>query len=170
MATETAKGYLVKATDGEFADQDPINANMDKISLYAMGAFNCTSATRPGIPWNGMRIYEEDTRKKAFWDEVNNLWMYDSQHRTSGGGYVQKPVVMTVYEAKTTDASGALLFNLSAYMTVVTGVAFVGVATPPLVATIIAGGVAAYGIKIWNGAVAYASQTFNCAITFIGWN
>lgn len=74
MATLTTRGALIKPVDGEAADVAIINANSDKLSLYAMGAFICTSTTRPALPWDGMLIKETDTKSILSYDTAAVKW------------------------------------------------------------------------------------------------
>ena len=81
MASTTARGGLIKPTDAESADVAVFNANLDAISLYAMGGFICTSTTRPASPWLGMRIFETDTKATGTWDGTQ--WaMFDTIWQT----------------------------------------------------------------------------------------
>lgn len=74
--TVTARGLLDKPGNLEDADIDVLNANSDKISLYAMGYFLCTSTTRPAAPWQGMEIHESDTKGIAYWESDTSEWVY----------------------------------------------------------------------------------------------
>ena len=57
----TTRAGLRKPEDAESADIADLNFNSDQLSDYAVGDFICTSVTRPGAPWVGMRIFETDT-------------------------------------------------------------------------------------------------------------
>ena len=57
----TTRAGLRKPEDPESADIADLNFNSDQLSDYAVGDFICTSVTRPGAPWVGMRIFETDT-------------------------------------------------------------------------------------------------------------
>ena len=60
MATTTTRLALTKPAGTDVVDIDVLNANSDKIDA-AVGAFNCTSTTRPASPYAGQLIYETDT-------------------------------------------------------------------------------------------------------------
>jgi len=65
----TSKG-LRKPQDGEPARVEDLNFNSDLLNNQAMGAFVCTSTTRPtgGNRWVGQIIFEEDTNATYLYD------------------------------------------------------------------------------------------------------
>lgn len=75
MSASTTKIDLYKPGGGstgtitpdETADIDKLNDNFDKID-DAVGAFVCTSSTRPGTPWDGQIIFETDTNTFKVWN------------------------------------------------------------------------------------------------------
>lgn len=68
MPGTTTRGELSKPTIAEAADITVLNANADKLSLYAVGDYLCTSTTHYASPWVGMRAYETDTGAKILWN------------------------------------------------------------------------------------------------------
>jgi hypothetical protein len=73
MSTTTTRLGLYKpAADGsELVNVvTDLNNNMDSIDAK-MGAFACTSGTRPGSPYNGQMIRETDTGKLMLWDSAS---------------------------------------------------------------------------------------------------
>jgi len=58
---------------GDFVDVSVINANMAKVD-DAVGAFVCTSVTRPSSPWDGQIIREADTTRLAVWSSGLSAW------------------------------------------------------------------------------------------------
>lgn len=60
-------------TPDEPADIDKINNNMSKIDADA-GVKIVTSSTRPAMPYNGMLIYETDTKNTRVWRSSNSTW------------------------------------------------------------------------------------------------
>lgn len=69
MPEYTSNLNLVKPLDGEPADQEPYNGNMDKIDA-AMGVTLCTSSTRPvgAARFVGQQIFETNTKRAYFFD------------------------------------------------------------------------------------------------------
>ena len=70
----TTRAGLRKPEDPESADIADLNFNSDQLSDYAVGDFICTSVTRPGAPWVGMRIYETDTGASLVYVGGANPW------------------------------------------------------------------------------------------------
>ena len=110
--TTTARGLLIKPDTLEAADVAVINANMDKISLYAAGAFLCTSTTRPSAPWQGMKIYETDTQYSFTW--TGTQWVgvqVLSVDSSLSGGYVAGTLIYewTKHATFTPDSNGDCL-------------------------------------------------------------
>jgi len=67
MATSTTRLVLRKPVDADTVDQElDLNANYDIIDLN-IGFRIVTSGTRPATPFQGMQIYETDTKDKYFW-------------------------------------------------------------------------------------------------------
>lgn len=61
MASFTSRLLMRKPALGENVNvETDINQSMDKIDAH-LGAFVCTSNSRPASPWIGMKIYETDT-------------------------------------------------------------------------------------------------------------
>lgn len=77
MANLTSKG-LVLPEEPEDADIEVINDNMERINDYGMGAFSCTSTTRPSSPWAGLVIFETDTKRTKVWDGSNWLDVFSA--------------------------------------------------------------------------------------------
>lgn len=77
--TSTSRLGLVKPdpnpTTGDFVDITTLNTDFDKIDA-AVGAFPCTSATRPIAPnlWDGRVIRETDTRRMLVWNATQAVW------------------------------------------------------------------------------------------------
>lgn len=74
----TSRGGLLKPQDGESADNDTLNVNFDRIADYGMGAYPCTSTTRPNQPWLGLAIFETDTGAFGKWDGTRWL-LFDTR-------------------------------------------------------------------------------------------
>ncbi len=64
MPINTSKG-LIKPLGTESQSVTVINDNMDRVNDYGMGAYSCTSTTRPtgSNLWSGLTIHETDTGK-----------------------------------------------------------------------------------------------------------
>jgi hypothetical protein len=78
MATATTRLALRKPDSdpvtGDNVDVDlDLNANNDKID-NAVGAFPCTSGTRPGTPWHGQIIRETDTGRLYVRNATDAAW------------------------------------------------------------------------------------------------
>lgn len=73
MPDTSSKG-LIKPFDYENYDVTVVNANNQRINDFAMGAYLCTSTTRPtgSNRWTGVQIYEEDTDRLLTWDSDAN--------------------------------------------------------------------------------------------------
>lgn len=76
--TTTTRLLLTKPTpgSGEPVDvSDHLNGNWDKVDA-AVGAFVCTSGTRPtgADRWAGRLIFETDTGKMYIWDATDTQW------------------------------------------------------------------------------------------------
>lgn len=76
--TQTTRLLLTKPTPGtgEPVDvADHLNGNWDKVDA-AVGAFVCTSGTRPtgADRWAGRIIFETDTGKMYIWDATDTAW------------------------------------------------------------------------------------------------
>lgn len=69
MPDTSSKG-LLKPFENENYDVAVVNANTQRINDFAMGAFSCTSTTRPtgSNRWPGLLIYEEDTGITRVWN------------------------------------------------------------------------------------------------------
>lgn len=80
----TSRAKMEKPEDGEFADQEPLNRNFDKIDKK-LGSEVCTSTTRPANPYIGQKIYETDTQIEFIYTGVNTD---GSPWRRSGGAAV----------------------------------------------------------------------------------
>lgn len=74
MATTTTKLALIKPAGTDSVDISVLNANSDKIDTAA-GAFICTSATRPSLPYNGQIILETDTLNQRIWLASSSTWV-----------------------------------------------------------------------------------------------
>lgn len=72
MATTTSRLGLTKPATTDPVDIAQLNANADKLDA-AVGIFVCTSATRPSTPWNGLTIYETDTKDTLVYN--NAAWV-----------------------------------------------------------------------------------------------
>lgn len=79
----------------EAADIDKINDNMDIIDA-AMGAFICTSGTRPGSPFDGQIIYETDTKKILVYKSVGAVWQDQAVYEGAGRGTVTQYIVASL--------------------------------------------------------------------------
>lgn len=79
MGSSTSKGLYMPDEVGEVVDIAKINDNFERLNLYGMGSFVCTSTTRPGGAdrWTGQVIYETDTKATGIYDGTNWI-MYDS--------------------------------------------------------------------------------------------
>ena len=81
MPTYTSRGGLIKPAGGEFARTglDNFNANSDRVDAYGLGAFVCTSTSRPSGSnrWTGLTIFETDTKNTLLWNGTN--WIYLSR-------------------------------------------------------------------------------------------
>lgn len=84
----TSKG-LRKPTGPEAADVADINFNADRINSYGMGAFECTSGTRPAAPWAGLQIFETDTKCTLVWD--GTAWRISRFSQAAGLANVTSP-------------------------------------------------------------------------------
>lgn len=74
MVSFTPKAKLPKqAPSGEVVDVNILNNALDKIDSF-LGAFECTSTTRPNDPFPGMLITETDTSQVAQWNGTR--WVY----------------------------------------------------------------------------------------------
>lgn len=67
--TFTTKQGLIKPTPGtgDLVDITELNQNADKLDQNTPN-FVCTSSTRPGIPFIGMKIFETDTKQEGTWN------------------------------------------------------------------------------------------------------
>jgi len=74
VATNTTKLALVKPDGADLVDIAVLNSNADKIDS-AVGAFICTSTTRPATPWDGQVIFEKDTLNQRIWDTTTTTWI-----------------------------------------------------------------------------------------------
>lgn len=75
MATTTTRLALTKPAGTDVVDIDVLNANADKIDA-AVGAYICTSTTRPSTPYAGQVIYETDS--KLTWTYASGAWKLDT--------------------------------------------------------------------------------------------
>ena len=75
MATTTTRLALTKPAGTDVVDIDVLNANADKIDT-AVGAYICTSTTRPSTPYAGQVIYETDS--KLTWTYASGAWKLDT--------------------------------------------------------------------------------------------
>lgn len=67
MATFTSRLLLRKPAGGDNVNVvTDLNDNFDKIDAN-VGHFVCTSATRPGTPFQGQLIFETDTTRRYMW-------------------------------------------------------------------------------------------------------
>ena len=64
MSSNTSKGLVKPDPIADFQDAAVLNANFDRLDTYGMGAFVCTSTTRPtgANLWAGLIIFETDTQ------------------------------------------------------------------------------------------------------------
>jgi hypothetical protein len=67
MSTTTSRAGYVLPVGGEFCDVNVVNANMTKVDAQ-IGAFVCTSSTRPSSPYSGQFIHETDTGMISLWN------------------------------------------------------------------------------------------------------
>lgn len=99
MTQDTAKGL----TYPEATDHTRIWEHIQNLATDVdtnLGAFVCTSGTRPGSPWQGQQIYETDTRLLRTWD--GTAWMIVS---LIGAWYTYTP---TIYDGDATLSGGAI--------------------------------------------------------------
>jgi len=89
MSTTLSRTGLVLPAASESCDVSIINNNMQKVD-GAVGTFFCTSSTRPSSPFQGMQIFETDTRMFAFYE--GSSWI---QYLGAGVGAAN-----TVHEAE----------------------------------------------------------------------
>jgi hypothetical protein len=117
MSTTTTRLGLYKpAADGsELVNVvTDLNNNMDSIDAK-MGAFVCTSGTRPGSPYNGQFIRETDTGKLMLWDGSgwrqvlyntaawgNPLTVSGGDVTSTGGAFLVARSAGTAFDAKVT--------------------------------------------------------------------
>lgn len=87
MVDYTSRVKLEKAEDGEFADQDVLNRNFDKIDRL-LGSEKVTSTSRPAAPFEGQIIYEEDTKKSATY-KGGLGWVYLTEERINPFGVLR---------------------------------------------------------------------------------
>lgn len=92
MTTYTPKG-LSKPGDGDFQDVSVLDGNMDRLDTYGMGPVVCTSTTRPTGTnlWDGMLIYETDTKRLRRYRASDTKWLPVSPTECNillGGGTV----------------------------------------------------------------------------------
>lgn len=73
MATSTTRLGLTKPDGTDLVDIAVLNTNANKIDA-AVGAFVCTSTTRPSTPYAGQIIYETDTDQSFVWDSATSTW------------------------------------------------------------------------------------------------
>lgn len=73
MATSTTRLGLTKPDGTDLVDIAVLNTNANKIDA-AVGAFVCTSTTRPSTPYSGQIIYETDTDQSFVWDSATSTW------------------------------------------------------------------------------------------------
>lgn len=66
MSTTLSRTGYVLPAGPEQCDVTVVNANMTKIDAQ-IGAFVCTSTTRPSSPYSGQIVFETDTQMFAFW-------------------------------------------------------------------------------------------------------
>ena len=83
MSSNTSKGLVKPDPIADFQDAAVLNANFDRLDTYGMGPYVCTSTTRPtgSNLWDGMIIFETDTKLLYIWDAVGAKW------RPLGFGY-----------------------------------------------------------------------------------
>lgn len=74
-------------TPDEIADIDRINSDFDIIDANT-GFRNVTSGTRPLTPYDGLPIYETDTKKIGIWNNAAGQWLNPGSERGSGTDYV----------------------------------------------------------------------------------
>lgn len=74
MATTTSRLALTKPASSDPVDISVLNTNADKIDA-AMGAFACTSGTRPSSPYGGQFIFETDTSKTYVYNSAGTAWL-----------------------------------------------------------------------------------------------
>lgn len=77
MGVLTSRLKLLKPDRLETVDVvTGINNNYDRLDLYGAGPFICTSTTRPasGDRYNGLTIFETDTKELLFWDSDAAAW------------------------------------------------------------------------------------------------
>lgn len=89
MSTSTSKGLVKAAEAGETVDvKIHITDNFQRINDFGMGAYLCTSATRPtgSDRWDGLIIKETDTGALGQWDAAGNRWIHwDTQWQNWNG-------------------------------------------------------------------------------------
>lgn len=73
MATNTTKLGLQKPDASDFVNIAVLNQNFDDID-ESVGAFICTSTTRPAAPYSSMFIYETDTDKILVYNGATSAW------------------------------------------------------------------------------------------------
>jgi hypothetical protein len=73
LATSTTRLGLTKPDGTDLVDIAVLNTNANKIDA-AVGAFVCTSTTRPSTPYAGQIIYETDTDQSFVWDSATSAW------------------------------------------------------------------------------------------------
>lgn len=78
MTDYTSKG-LAKPLGGEFATvgREQYNNNTDRINSFGMGAYECTSTTRPAGTdrWPGLIIRETDTGQTYIFNGTKWMWL-----------------------------------------------------------------------------------------------
>lgn len=147
MPGTTTRGELSKPTIAEAADIAVINANMDKLSDYAVGDFLCTSTTHYASPWEGMRALETDTgvpiiRENSAWAPagvvrrtsttrpttvIEGQLLYETDtkltYEYSGGGWKYRSGY-AVQELTSTSSSSTIPPTTEAIFTVPSGTTF----------------------------------------------
>lgn len=81
----TSKGLIKPNNDNSTpADVSQLNTNFDRVDAYGMGAFLCTSTTRPtgADRWDGQIIKETDTKMVCQWDAALARWLPLSDEST----------------------------------------------------------------------------------------
>lgn len=83
MATTTSKLGLTKPATSDNVDIAVFNTNADKLDA-AVGLYVCTSTSRPASPWNGLSIYETDTKDMYVYLAASSTWTKIADGTTLG--------------------------------------------------------------------------------------
>lgn len=111
--TFTSKVGLRKADPASNYDVGIVNTNLDDID-DALGAVVCTSLTRPAVPWEGLFIYETDTRRVMVYQGA--AWRQPVLGKYVCTSATRPALPFTGMQIWQTDKSLGLMWNGSAWI------------------------------------------------------